>query len=188
MALRSVLSVGDGTVTFGLPSENGFGYSVSASTGIGLTKRGDSDSSWNFVLHCLESQSDEWKTSADKTGDRFPAARGAADIMLDTLENTVVINDGSIRCVKRNSYDDITMRRAVSEKKKPLTARIVPDTDDIRLMKNLVYNRVRLNPVRIDGAVKDIVLEEASAYFSGAQTLDRTAEIISDRVKTRLSE
>ena len=188
MALRSVLSVGDGTVTFGLPSENGFGYSVSASTGIGLTKRGDSDSSWEFVLHCLEEQSDDWKTSADKTGDRFPAARGAADIMLDTLENMVVISDGSIRCVKRNSYDDITMRRAVSEKKKPLTARIVPDTDDIRLMKNLVYNRVRLNPVRIDGAVKDIVLEEASAYFSGAQTLDRTAEIISDRVKTRLSE
>lgn len=175
-------------MTFGLPSENGFGYSVSASTGIGLTKRGDSDSSWNFVLHCLESQSDDWKTSADKSGDRFPAARGAADIMLDTLENMVVISDGSIRCVKRNSYDDITMRRAVSEKKKPLTARIVPDTDDIRLMKNLVYNMVRLNPVRIDGAVKDIVLEEASAYFSGAQTLDRTAEIISDRVKTRLSE
>ena len=188
MALRSVLTVGDGTVTFGLPSENGFGYSVSASTGIGLTKRGDSDSSWEFVLHCLEEQSDDWKTSADKAGDRFPAARGAADIMLDTLENMVVISDGSIRCVKRNSYDDITMRRAVSEKKKPLTARIVPDTDDIRLMKNLVYNRVRLNPVRIDGAVKDIVLEEASAYFFGAQTLDRTAEIISDRVKTRLSE
>ena len=188
MALRSVLSVGDGTVTFGLPSENGFGYSVSASTGIGLTKRGDSNSSWNFVLHCLETQSDEWKTSADKSGDRFPAAREASDIMLDTLENTVVINDGSISCVMRNSYADITMRRAVSEKKKPLTARIVPDTDDIRLMKNLVYNRVRLNPVCIDGAVKDIVLEEASAYFSGAQTLDRTAEIISDRVKTRLSE
>lgn len=188
MALRSVLTVGDGTVTFGLPSENGFGYSVSASTGIGLTKRGDSDSSWNFVLHCLESQSDEWKTSADKSGDRFPAARGAADIMLDTLENMVVISDGSISFVMRGSYADITMRRAVSEKKKPLTARIVPDTDDIRLMKNLVYNRVILNPVCIDGAVKDIVLEEASAYFSGAQMLDRTAEIISDRVKTRLSE
>ncbi len=188
MALRSVLTVGDGTVTFGLPSENGFGYSVSASTGIGLTKRGDSDSSWKFVLHCLEAQSDDWKTSTDKSGDRFPAARGASDIMLDTLENTVVINDGSIRFVMRDSYADITMRRAVSEKKKPPTARIIPDGDDIRMMKDLVYNKVRLNPVRIDGAVKDIVLEEASAYFSGAQTLDRTAEIISDRVKTRLSE
>ena len=108
--------------------------------------------------------------------------------MLDTLENTVVINDGSISFVMRGSYADITMRRAVSEKKKPLTARIVPDTDDIRLMKNLVYNRVRLNPVCIDGAGKDSVVEEASAYFFGAQTLDRTAEIISDRVKTRLSE
>ena len=189
MALRSVLPTGgSGAITFGLPSENGFGYSVSASTGIGLTKRGDSDSSWEFVLHCLEEQSDDWKTPADKSGDRFPAARGASDIMLDTLENTVVINDGRISFVMRDSYADITMRRAVSEKKKPPTARIVPDEDDIRLMKDLVYNKVRLNPVRIDGAVKDIVLEEASAYFSGAQTLDRTVEIISDRVKTRLSE
>ncbi len=188
MALRSVLTVGSGTVTFGLPSENGFGYSVTASTGIGLTKRGDSDSSWEFVLHCLEEQSDDWKTPVDKSGTPLPASRGAADIMLDTLENTVVINDGSISCVMRDSYADITMRRAVSEKKKPPTARIVPDTDDIRLMNDLVYNMVRLNPVCIDGAVKDIVLEEASAYFAGAQTLDRTAEIISDRVKTRLSE
>ena len=189
MALRSVLYAGgSGTIAFGLPSENGFGYSVSASTGIALTKRGDSDFSWEFVLHCLESQSDEWKTPANKSGDRFPAARGAANIMLDTLENTVVINDGSISFVMRNSYADITMRRAVSEKKKPPTARIIPDDEDIRLMKDLVYNNVRLNPVCIDSAVKNIVLEEASAYFAGAQTLDRTAEIISDRVKTRLSE
>ena len=39
-----------------------------------------------------------------------------------------------------------------------------------------------------DYLTMNIILEEASAYFAGAQTLDRTAEIISDRVKTRLAE
>ena len=58
--------------------------------------------------------------------------------------------------------------------------------NDIEEFRNLV-SEAKVSSV-CDSAISSIILEEASAYFSGAQTLDRTAEIISDRVKTRLSE
>lgn len=45
-----------------------------------------------------------------------------------------------------------------------------------------------VTPANADTKLIGIVKEETAAYFAGAQTLDRTVEVISDRVKTRLAE
>ena len=58
--------------------------------------------------------------------------------------------------------------------------------DDEAYLRNLFETAV--TPANADTKLIGIVKEETGAYFAGAQTLDRTAEVISDRVKTRLAE
>ena len=39
-----------------------------------------------------------------------------------------------------------------------------------------------------DGVLMSIILEEASAYFSGVRNIDDTVKFITDRVNTRIHE
>ena len=57
---------------------------------------------------------------------------------------------------------------------------------DTATLKSLIASVDRIKPN--DKTSLEIILEEASAYFSGARTAEDAAKFMTDRVRTRLQE
>ena len=57
---------------------------------------------------------------------------------------------------------------------------------DTATLKSLIASVDRIKPN--DKTSLEIILEEASTYFSGIRSAEETVKLISDRVRTRLQE
>lgn len=68
-----------------------------------------------------------------------------------------------------------------------LEVKIVPLTDkEAKLYEDLVNNTKKSGGY--NSALMEIITEEAKAYFAGEKSLDETADIIQNRIKTYVNE
>lgn len=72
------------------------------------------------------------------------------------------------------------MYGSVEMKKEPLSQ------EEVDMYVHLINNTKKCSGS--DGVMMDIVLEEAKAYFDGKKSLDKTADIIQDRITTYVNE
>ena len=65
---------------------------------------------------------------------------------------------------------------------------VIPDNEDIALLREIVYSSVFKNWVQGNNPLWDIVNEEAGMYFAGDSPLEETVQKIQNRVQIYLDE
>lgn len=211
-------SIGDRKLAFGSSGVTYIGYpqKESGREGVVLTSYmsfGISERSkkrkeaWDFICWYLDDMRNEYNAMREDLAEasivRFPPTWEAVDEVLyivSKIENfyipiTKQTVEGKITTGYKFGtlyYDETDKRSRDSYNAQYLQAVkdggiVVKATDeDISELRRLMENVTVVRST--DTATMGIIKEEASAYFAGAQTLERTVEIITDRVQTRLSE
>ena len=115
----------------------------------------------------------------------FPTTRAAMDNLFTAVKKSYMTIDTFASADGRYTAAVGYLRNPVNTLNLPPDCIYFTDEDEAYL-RDLFETAV--TPANADTKLIGIVKEETAAYFAGAQTLDRTVEIISDRVKTRLAE
>ena len=162
---------------------------------------GDPEGAWSFIKACVGYQKD--KISAIKNQvdivflKGFPCTYDALDILFDKMSEWYVLlytnekkdaKTGQEIEVAVSSYIGKTYTDAegnVNEMEKRDDYFDVTEEDIAELRELISGCHVSTG---CDDAVLSIILEEASAYFSGVRNIDDTLKFITDRVNTRIHE
>lgn len=161
----------------------------------------DPEGAWSFIKACVGYQKD--KISAIKKQvdivflKGFPCTYDALDCLFDKMSEWYVMLytnekkdaktgqeiEVAVSVYTEKAYTDAEGNVEVREKRDDL---IDVTEEDLAELRELISGcHVSTG---CDDAVLSIILEEASAYFSGARGIDDTLKFITDRVDTRIHE
>ena len=206
---EEIISFGGDDVTYigypqnGEAKENTVMWTV---TSFGIAKQSrKQEAAWDFLCWCLDEQikdyQDKQANPKNASVNYLPPTWEGIDEAIEMMSMVeyackpfVNKSSGALSgCWLSTVYIDQSTKEGRMEysnefnKVRVQGGAIVKLTDeDIARLKHLLENVSIVNST--DTATMNIIKEEASAYFAGAQTLERTVEIITDRVQTRLSE
>lgn len=175
--------------TVGYPVEGGTIIRIASS--LAITKRSDDkEGAWEFMKYWLDSTEEQCERAVDNIYAvsgmlYFPTTRAAMDDLYTAVKKSYMTIDTFASKDGRYTAAVGYLRNPDNTINLPSDCIYFTDEDEAYL-RNLFETAV--TPANADTKLIGIVKEETGAYFAGAQTLDRTAEVISDRVKTRLAE
>ncbi|MCH5349418.1 MAG: extracellular solute-binding protein [Oscillospiraceae bacterium] len=163
---------GDTVTTVGFPSVSGEpGSAIFVNSGFAISARSDDpDGAWQFVRTLLLPE------FQNETGD-FP-------VRVSALENKAkkemnVSDEDSYSPIISMGDWSLSSTKFISEIGKPAK-------EDIDRINALVTSVSRLE--LYNSTIREIVNEEASAYFAGSRSAEQAAELIQNRVKLYLNE
>ena len=162
---------------------------------------GDPEGAWSFIKACVGYQKNKI-SSIKKQIDivflkGFPCTYDALDCLFDKMSEWYVMLytnekkdaktgqeiEVAVSVYTEKAYTDAEGNVEVREKRDDL---IDVTEEDIAELRELISGcHVSTG---CDDAVLSIILEEASAYFSGARNIEDTLKFITDRVNTRIHE
>ncbi len=162
---------------------------------------GDPEGAWSFIKACVGYQKDKISSIKNQVDivflKGFPCTYDALDILFDKMSEWYVLlytnekkdaKTGQEIEVAVSSYIGKTYTDAegnVNEMEKRDDYFDVTEEDIAELRELISGCHVSTG---CDDAVLSIILEEASAYFSGARNIEDTVKFITDRVNTRIHE
>ncbi len=176
------------------------------------------DGAWAFIKYYLASGPEQWDTFVDRPqiiyfADGFLPTWETTERMFEVLQDIaffikcepVTLENGENgiypRCMVGNRLDEDSLHRPPNElDERQLNAYgmmkyygtelgyqdIYFTAEDEAMLRNLFENCTIVSST--DDAVLSIMIEEASMYFSGARSAEKTVKIIENRVKTRINE
>ncbi len=197
--------MGGGKVTSAYPDAGA--VSVPRMT-LAIPKKGKSpDSAFDFIEFCVSCQTEKLG-NIDNQYDMqmlsgFPCTEAGLDALFGTLDRFYVqlsvstktdpltgseYESASSNYTRRETYDRFTAEYPddFSDPDYIVPTMLTVSGDDIKEFRNLV-SEAKVSSV-CDSAINSIILEEASAYYSGARTAEDAAKFMTDRVRTRLQE
>lgn len=175
---------------------------------LAIPKKGKSpDSAFDFIEFCVSCQTEKLG-NIDNQRDMqflsgFPCTEAGLDALFGSLDRFYVqlsvstktdpltgseYESASSNYMHRETYDRFTAEFPddFSDPDYIVPTLLTVSDNDIEEFRNLV-SEAKVSSV-CDGAISSIILEEASAYFSGARTAEDAAKFMTDRVHTRLQE
>ena len=205
---------GDRDITLiGAPTDKGSGTALMYDLAFSITKDcAFPDGAWEFIKYYISAGPGQWENFIDMPqtvyfADGFIPTRETEEEMFTVLDTMVFyLNPRPTRL--DNGDEGITLGGQIGTKisTNELTLHMqsiaagmdryyhqqqgyIPvyySENEAEQLKNLFENCRRV--ASKDEAVLSIILEEASAYFSGGQSIDDTVKFITDRVNTRIHE
>ena len=175
--------------TVGYPVEGGTIIRIASSLAI-TNRSDDKEGAWEFMKYWLDTTEERCERAVDNIYELngmfyFPTTRAAMDNLFTAVKKSYMTIDTFASADGRYTAAVGYLRNPVNTLNLPPDCIYFTDEDEAYL-RDLFETAV--TPANADTKLIGIVKEETAAYFAGAQTLDRTVEIISDRVKTRLAE
>lgn len=175
--------------TVGYPVEGGTIIRIASSLAI-TNRSDDKEGAWEFMKYWLDTTEERCERAVDNIYELngmfyFPTTRAAMDNLFTAVKKSYMTIDTFASADGRYTAAVGYLRNPVNTLNLPPDCIYFTDEDEAYL-RNLFETAV--TPANADTKLIGIVKEETAAYFAGAQTLDRTVEVISDRVKTRLAE
>lgn len=174
---------------------------------LGISKRSKKrDAAWEFLRWYLDDQLEDCKEYIEKPQGAISVSyvptREAMDVVIDVLNRMTVACIPMMKTENGETFISSYIYKTIyydrtdkAEEHYQIDCRSViasggtivkMDESDVATVNHLLEN---VNILRsTDTATMGIIKEEASAYFAGVQTLERTVKIITNRVQTRLSE
>ena len=175
--------------TVGYPVEGGTIIRIASS--LAITKRsGDKEGAWEFMKYWLDTTEEQCERAVDNIYAisgmlYFPTTRAAMDNLFTAAKKSGMTIDTFAS--EDGRYTTAFGYFEMPDNTGNLPSDCIYFTDeDEAYLRDLFETAV--TPANADTKLIGIVKEETAAYFAGAQALDRTVEVISDRVKTRLAE
>ncbi len=175
--------------TVGYPVKGGAIIRIASS--LAITKRSDDkEGAWEFMKYWLDSTEEQCERAVDNIYAisgmlYFPTTRAAMDNLFTAAKKSGMTIDTFAS--EDGRYTTAFGYFEMPDNTGNLPSDCIYFTDeDEAYLRDLFETAV--TPANADTKLIGIVKEETAAYFAGAQTLDRTVEVISDRVKTRLTE
>ena len=175
--------------TVGYPVEGGTIIRIASSLAI-TNRSDDKEGAWEFMKYWLDTTEERCERAVDNIYELngmfyFPTTRAAMDNLFTAVKKSYMTIDTFASADGRYTAAVGYLRNPVNTLNLPSDCIYFTDEDEAYL-RDLFETAV--TPANADTKLIGIVKEETAAYFAGAQTLDRTVEVISDRVKTRLAE
>ena len=181
--LRYEIGGGKAPVYVGFPSSGGNGSAISMREGFAITKTAAehelaSRGAWAFVRYVIENRAYDRQGSSISY---FGAAKASLDRMFDSADTVYCLHYDQTRADLAYYGQPHT-----HHENEPAPTVISFDESDRAAVRDLISGIT----VRADAypTVRKIVYEEASAYFSGAKTLDETVDIIASRAELYFAE
>ena len=175
--------------TVGYPVKGGAIIRIASS--LAITKRSDDkEGAWEFMKYWLDSTEEQCERAVGNIYEisgmlYFPTTRAAMDNLFTAAKKSGMTIDTFAS--EDGRYTTAFGYFEMPDNTGNLPSDCIYFTDeDEAYLRDLFETAV--TPANADTKLIGIVKEETAAYFAGAQTLDRTVEVISDRVKTRLAE
>ena len=175
--------------TVGYPVKGGAIIRIASS--LAITKRSDDkEGAWEFMKYWLDSTEEQCERAVDNIYAisgmlYFPTTRAAMDNLFTAAKKSGMTIDTFAS--EDGRYTTAFGYFEMPDNTGNLPSDCIYFTDeDEAYLRDLFETAV--TPANADTKLIGIVNEETATYFAGAQTLDRTVEVISDRVKTRLAE
>ena len=205
---------GDKDITLiGAPTDNGSGTALMYDLAFSITKDcAFPEGAWEFIKYYISAGPGQWENFIEMPqtvyfADGFIPTKETEEEMFTVLD-TMVFYFNTTPTRLDNGDEGISLSRWVGTKisTNELTLHI---QDRANGMNNYYHKQLGYVPVYFsendaeqlramfddcrkvaskDDAVLSIILEEASAYFSGVRNIDDTVKFITDRVNTRIHE
>lgn len=165
----------DDIAIIGYPGEEKQGSAFNFTTKIGISSKSEvKEAAWEFVRIFMT------KNYQGKNDNLYssPIRRDCFDMMLKAKTTTVEYKDELGQYV--SPLSGLMEVNGLPVEKKPVPQK------DADMYKALVNNTHKMADYNFD--IIGMIVEEAEAYFKGKQNLDKTTEIIQNRVKTYVNE
>lgn len=175
---------------------------------LAIPKKGKSpDSAFDFIEFCVSCQTEKLGNINNQRDMQFlsgfPCTEAGLDALFGSLDRFYVqlsvstktdsltgseYESASSNYMHRETYDRVTAEFPddFNDPDYIVPTMLTVSDNDIEEFRNLV-SEAKVSSV-CDSAISSIILEEASAYFSGARTAEDAAKFMTDRVRTRLQE
>ena len=159
----------------GYPCEDKNGSYFSFDTQLGIYSKSEvKDGAWEFIKTIMTKDYQAngghiWNTPTNKDAfEAYMKTKTATKAYTDEYGNKIEPNDNSW------GWDDLEVKIG------PLSA------DEEKIFRDAINNTTKVS--ESDGAIMNIITEEAKNYFGGQKGLDETADIIQNRVTTYVNE
>jgi ABC-type glycerol-3-phosphate transport system substrate-binding protein len=169
----------DDNMTFiGYPAEDKQGSYFTVSNGLGIYSKSEvKDAAWEFIRTFMTKEYQGKQVSAD-TIYNIPSRKDALDLQIQMATTTEKFTDeyGTEHEPVDSSWgwDDLDVKVGPSSQ------------SDVDTYMELIDSTTKIGGY--NQSIMDIIIEESKAYFSGDKTVDETAEVIQNRVKTYVNE
>ena len=183
---RSTEQMVGGDLTFvGYPVETGVGSAFDTELGIAMSATcADKEGAWEFMSRFLD---DGYQYNAASSGSGFPSNKAMFDRCLKEAQIAVYERDERGSFILDDDGQKIEVPKGWGYSPDGMGARIYHLTEEQAAKVNdLVYATTRL--YGFDQAIYEIIVDRASAYFSGQQTSEAAAKAINSRVFLYVNE